>query len=859
MGREHMQFWRTATILLVMITPSFGQTVPGKLVVLGTVLDPSGASMPGATVQLLKGTNNPEQSLVTDETGSFRFTQVAPGRYQIYVRRESFKPTSVRVVVRDRDPAPIRITLPIAELREVVVASDQAGQVSTDPRENLDVVKLDRKALNDLPMLDQDVIGGVSRFLDSSALGSGGTTLVVNGLEVSRIGVSASGIREVKINQNPYSAEFARPGRGRIEIVTKAGAEDYHGTFNFLFRDYHLNARNAFAQERPPEQRKIFEGEFNGPIGHSGKTSFLITANHEEQDLQAVVYASTPNGLIRANVATPEGQTEFSVGVNHQFGKRHTVSIRYEFGHDYTRNSGVGEFNLPEVGADQFSREHHLFYSHRTVFSTKLVNELSLHAASEDDRTHSLHPGVRQINVVDAFTGGGAQADRRATRNHLQLSDAVIWLRGKHTIKAGINITDLGRRGASDRSNFDGTYTFSTLDDYLRGTPFSFQSNRGDPHLAYWQTVFGAFVQDDFRLRPNLSLGLGLRYDLQKHIPDHNNVSPRMSFAYSPDRKRKTVFRGGAGFFYDRTSDGAIGDALRYDGQRLRQVLITDPSYPNPWSSAANLLLIPPSVVRFAPGIRSPYTVQYGVGVERQLRKSTTLAVNCVEIRGVKLFRSRDINAPLPPYYSQRPDQTMGRVRQIESSASSRSRSLEILFRGNLSRFFNGTIQYMTGRAYNNASGINSLPANSYDLSGEWSRADFDERHRFNMLGAFKAGELFTFGVSASLTSGRPYSLTLGRDMNHDGNANDRPPGVRRNSLQGPGSATLDLRWSKDLPLTKKKKEDGPAVTIALNVFNVLNRVNYAGYVGNLSSPFFGQPVAARPARRMQLALKFEF
>jgi len=118
-----MQFWQTAAILLVLITPSFGENVPGTFVVSGIVMDPSGASMPGATVQLRKGGNNPEQSLVTDETGSFRFTQIAPGRYEIDVRRESFKPTSVRVVVRDRDPAPLRITLPIAELREVVVAS----------------------------------------------------------------------------------------------------------------------------------------------------------------------------------------------------------------------------------------------------------------------------------------------------------------------------------------------------------------------------------------------------------------------------------------------------------------------------------------------------------------------------------------------------------------------------------------------------------------------------------------------------------------------------------------------------------------------------------------------------------------
>lgn len=842
----------------VAVPYGLAEKTPDRFVISGIVMDPSHASIPGATLLLRKGTNAPEQSLVTDDTGVFRFAPVDPGRYEIEISRNSFRKLTQRVTVRDRDITSLRVTLPLAQLNEMVVASDRAEQVNTNPGENLDVVNLDRKALGDLPMLDQDVIGAVSAFLDSAALGSGGASVVVNGMETSEKGVSASAIKEVKINQNPYSAEFSRPGRGRIEIVTKAEADAYHGTFNFLFRDYHLDARNAFAQQRPPEQRRIFEGDLTGPLGRSRKTSFLITANHEEQNLQAVVYASTPSGLYQANVATPERQTEFSVGLNHEFSKKNTLSIRYEFGRDSKGNNGVGEFNLPEVGFDESGQEHHIYYNHRTVFTAKLVSDFSLRAGSHDNSSQSLNPGVRKIIVQDAYTGGGAQVDKHQTENHVQITEVISWLHGRHSIKAGINIPGVSRRGSADRSNFDGTYTFSTLQGYSIGKPFLFQSNSGDPHLAFWQMEFGGFVQDDFRLRPNLSLGFGLRYDLQKYIWDHNNLAPRVSFVFAPGTKRKFVIRGGAGFFYDRTGAGAIGDVLRFDGIRLRQILITDPTYPDPGSSETNPQVIPPSVVRFARNLRDPYSIQYGVGVERQLHKSTTLAVNYIESRGVGVFRSRDINAPLPPVYLSRPDQSMGRVRQIESSALSRSRSLEILFRGNITHYFNSTIQYTTGRAYNDTSGMNSMPANNYDLSGEWSRADFDQRHRFNLLGTFKVGDLFKLGVSSSLNSGRPYSLTLGRDVNNDGNASDRPPGVRRNSLQGPGAATLDLRLSRDVKLIGKK-EDAPTVSVALNVFNVLNHVNYTGYVGNLSSPFFGLPVSARPARRMQIALRFEF
>ncbi|MGI8785617.1 MAG: hypothetical protein ACR2L2_18450 [Acidobacteriota bacterium] len=181
------------------------------------------------------------------------------------------------------------------------------------------------------------------------------------------------------------------------------------------------------------------------------------------------------------------------------------------------------------------------------------------------------------------------------------------------------------------------------------------------------------------------------------------------------------------------------------------------------------------------------------------------------------------------------------------------------MMRGKLGRFFNGTIQYTLGRAYNNAGGIDSLPADNYDLTGEWSRAEFDARHRFHVLGAIEAGDWFNLGLSLSLSSGQPYSLTTGRDDNRDSIANGRPAGVRRNSLQGPGAATVDVRWSRDFLLNPTGKEEGPTVTVGVDAFNVFNRTNYAGLIGNLSSPFFGLPVAARPARRMQVTVGFTF
>ena len=223
------------------------------------------------------------------------------------------------------------------------------------------------------------------------------------------------------------------------------------------------------------------------------------------------------------------------------------------------------------------------------------------------------------------------------------------------------------------------------------------------------------------------------------------------------------------------------------------------------------------------------------------------------------MFRSRDVNAPLPPLYGARPNPNYSVIRQIESSGRLESHSVDVSLRGNVTRFFNGQMQYTLARAYNDTSGIGAYPANNYDLSGEWARADFDQRHKFNLLGTLKPGKLFNFGAGVSWNTGRPYSLTTGRDDYHTGFANARPPGVKRNTLQGPGYAELDLRWSHDFPLSPPKHEVAPTVTVSIDAFNLSNHVNYAGYVGNQSSPFFGHAVSALPPRRLQLSTRLNF
>jgi hypothetical protein len=245
--------------------------------------------------------------------------------------------------------------------------------------------------------------------------------------------------------------------------------------------------------------------------------------------------------------------------------------------------------------------------------------------------------------------------------------------------------------------------------------------------------------------------------------------------------------------------------------------------------------------------------------VERQLQASTTVSVTYTRLRGFDMFRSIDVNAPLPPLYLRRPDPTLGVVRQIESAGTFRQQALHLSLHGQVTRFFSGSAQYTFSHARDDTGGINWMPPNAYDLSGEYARSDFDQRHRLNLIGSVKAGPLFKIGVALAVYSGRPYSITTGYDPFNDGAANARPPGVPRNSLEGPGYIDLDLRWSRNLWSTHAGPEGGPTAAVGVDVFNVLNRVNYSSYVGTLTSPFFGRAVSAEAPRRMQLSLRFQF
>jgi hypothetical protein len=822
----------------------------------GTVFDPSGSAIPHAKISLARPDGSTVAQTSTDSSGSFRIDAPQRGSYVLSVQAYGFQDLR-RDLVLDQRITPLTLRLSIAtEKQMITVNADQAAPVvSTEVSDNQNANTIDRAALDRLPVFDQDYIATLGRFLDDNAIGTNGITLVVNGVEANGPGVTKSAIQEVRINQNPYSALFSRPGRARLEIITKGGSADFHGSVNFMVRDAVFDAANKFATSKPAERRQFYEGSLSGPLGHGKKTTFLLSLDGDLDDQQAIVNASGIDGAINENVSAPMRHFFGSGRVFHDLANGDQFWIGYSYERQTNHNQNVGGTVLPEAGYNTKSQEHEINVSYRHQFSPRLINQLRFLLGHFDRPITSVNENPQTV-VPGSFTGGGAQADSKRTEYHFDGTDVLTYVNGKHTVNFGMDVPDISRRGEDDFTNQAGTYTFGSLTDYKNGKPSTFLVQSGHGHLVFLEKVLSGFVEDNIRLRPNFSVSLGVRYYWQNYFHDDlNNFAPRIGFAYAPSKDSKTVFRGGAGVFFDRSGPRPIADLLHFDGSHLLRFILDNPPYP---VTPPDLAGKPTSLVTLDPRARIPYTVQYSAGIERQITPKSTLSAMYIGSRGIKLFRSIDANAPLPPAYGFRPNPALGQEREIQSDGYQKSNSLEVTFRGRPVRFLTGQVQYTFSKTYNNTSGITFFPASSYDPNAEWARSDNDRRHKFDLLGSAEAGRFFIFGVALSLYAGKPVNVTTGSDNNQDGVVNDRPAGFARNTLPGPGLIDLDLSVAHDFVFSKSP-EHGKKLTLSLNSFNVLNHPNDTTYVGVITSPSYRKAVQAQPPRRFQLDAQFKF
>ncbi|WP_158748836.1 carboxypeptidase regulatory-like domain-containing protein [Acidobacterium sp. S8] len=845
----------------------------------GTVTDTTGAIIPGAQVQLTDATGAVLSTATTDPSGSFRIQPPRQGDYSLTVNLQGFQTSSQQIHVGATAGTPVAFALSIAEAVTQVEVNASSNVDLTASDANGDTAVMSSDDLKAMPVFDNDYVTAMSSFLDSGEGSTAGTGLMVDGVEANRAMISPSAVQEVHINQDPYSAQYYRPGRGQLEIITKQAADSYHGQLNFLFRDASLNAQNAFAPSKPPEQRRIYEGNVTGPLWHAKNSAFLFSFNRAEEDLSATVNATVaptqdnPDGIFNENVPAPTRDTEFSLRVGHQFSDENSASVMYAFQDATNRNQGVGNQTLPEAGYNTETREDDVILHDDYIVSPSILNQASIVLERSYDPTSNVVDQPR-VTVQGNFTGGSAQNAQDRTEYNLRANEMVSWTKGPHNLKFGINLPHMSRRVLEDHTNNAGSYTYgptyaadgtllaTAIQNYQAGIPSGFSIQQGQTRFVYHQQEVGGFIQDQIKLSPIFSLTPGLRYDWQ-NFPgnDTNNFSPRLSFALVLDKEHEMVVRGGGGIYYDRTGSGPISDLARYEYANLRLLQLSSNQQPlcNPIEDCADLNTLPPSLVERAPNLKTPYQINYGISIDRKVGEKGTLSIGGRINRGVNLYRSVDINAPTAPDYSVRPDADVAQLRQIQSEGNQNGSALDVNYRGRLNKRFTGFAWYTWSHYGNNTSGIYWFPQNQYAPNAEWGPADWDQRQHFGLYGMINPDHLLNLGIGVFTNTGKPWTVTTGEDSYGTNLFNARPDDVPRNSEIGPDYTDLDLRWGYDFKLHPKEVDKSPTLGVSASAFNVLNHEN-GSFVDTVEgSEDFGQVTSAYPARRMQLAMRFNF
>ena len=855
-------------------------------VVRGNVHDPDGTAVPDTNVDLTNSSGGQRLSTTTDEDGVFEFTKVPPGNYVLHVIVPGFDPVEKPVVVGSEPLARLRVKLKIAQVSEKVTVSGQAVVVAEDNRSQ---AQFSEHLVENLPARDADPLVVPSLFVNPAVVGASGPTLIVDGVETSSLDLPTSSVKSVTVDQNPYSPEFGRPGKGRLEVTTRKGVHRrYRGNLLALFRNSALDARNAMALDRPLQQREIGEVELDGPLNgvftHAGQTTFFLSGRYHVFNNSAVVHAFTPPGLVENHVITPAGtfiqnvrvperRTNLFGRIDSHFKPAHGLSLLYKFKNNGLQDQDVGGLELPDRATNVFAHENEVKILETATPSTSFQNQVRLSYRNERQTTSGASAGYA-VDILGSADFGSAATNRNIIETLGDMQDVASLFYGRHNLRFGTGVK-VRYFSSEDRSNFGGTFIFSSLADFESTPPHpsQFKRNVGNPSVDFPDHEVFSFLQDDMRLRPDLSLMLGLRYEFQPNVSHYQNLAPRLAVAYAPRATNpvlaNTVFRGGFGIFYDRQPYLMQQDSLLYGGSAIQQIVLSCPlscpSYPQPFppgSPSTSVSL--PSIMTIDPSVRFPYILQGSFAMERKVgRGQNYLTLEFSTMRGVDLYRSRNLNAPLPGTTTP-PNPNFVSIDQFEASGSSQSNGLTVTYKGTVHKL-NVMAQYVLSRTLDDVTdsrpGVNGFlytPANNYDPHGDWGRSDLDRRHRFNMVLVYPWRFGFQVSGIVNAWSGLPYNITTGNDDNHDTVFNDRPPGVWRNAGRAAGYIDFDLRVAKRWRVFPQR-EHTHFVDLAWDTFNILNHANFEKYNGVITSPTFGEPYTAFAARQLQLSVRYHF
>jgi protocatechuate 3,4-dioxygenase beta subunit len=622
-------------IVCVALVAAFSVSVfaQGRATLRGSISDEFGATIVGATVTLTDA-SGVARTATTSADGVYSFTNLAPGHYKIHAAATGFAATEdadVDVAAGRREP--LNLTLKIATIEtQVKVSAD--NPVSTDANNNANQQVITGKDLDALPD-DPDELAAALQALAGPSMGPNGGQIFIDGFSGANLPPKEA-IREIRINQNPFSPENDQPS-ARIDILTRPGTDKFRGSASFNFTDESLDSRNPFSinsSKRAPYQVRQINGSISGPIVKK-KASFFLEANHNQRDENELINATVLDAnftpvFIGQAVLTPRRDTNIGPRIDYAINSKNTLITRYNFFHTTNQNQGVGGFNLLSRSYPTSSTNHNIQVTETAVLNAYTINETRF----QYSHNHSQSSGnstIPALNVSSSFVGGGSQVGQaQSTNQRWELNNFTQIQHGMHTFKFGGRVRGVKIDDISP-NNFGGNWVFSggvgpdfnnpvtgvnfvltSLERYRRtvfiqqqglttaqrnycgsatavndcirllgGGASQFSINQGNPNASVSQRDFGVYWQDDWRLRPNFTFSYGIRYENQTNANSHFNFAPRLAFAWSPGaanstKPPKTVIRGGAGIFYLRFGENYTLTEERFDGINQQQFAVPE-------------------------------------------------------------------------------------------------------------------------------------------------------------------------------------------------------------------------------------------------------------------------------------------
>jgi hypothetical protein len=874
----------------------------------GLITDELGAAIVGANVTLTDA-NGVEKKTTTNGEGVYNFAGLAPGKYKLQANAPGFAHSESKEVDVTNARQTLDLTLRVT-IEEKVTVADTA--VSTEATNNANQTVIGGKDLDALPD-DPDELAAALQALAGPSVGPNGGQIFIDGFTGGNL-PSKDAIREIRINQNPFAAENDQPS-ARIDILTRPGTDKFRGGASMNFNDESLNSRNPFAvtsSKRTPFQIRQYEMNVSGPVV-AKKASFFFNFSRIETDDNELVRATVLDDDLNVQdfgqaFVVPRRNMFLSPRFDYSINASNTLIVRYNYNRFRVENQGLGGFNLPERAYNTLSTNQNIQLTETAIINPTTVNETRFQYSFNRFEQNG-NNDVPALDVSGAFGSGGSQVGHSFNeRKSWELNNFTARQMGTHAIKFGgrirhVNIDDKSEGNFGGSWSFTGGFGLTSIERYqltvrmleqgftpaqvraAGGGATQFRINVGNPFADVSQTDYGVFIQDDWRIKPNLTFSYGLRYETQTNAHSKYDFAPRLAVAWSPGaansaRPPKMVIRFGTGFFYNRFNENNTLTANRFNGFNVIQTSVVEPfdrsappsiaeqSLPNvapiyallnQWSptavpNVAGLSATQQTIWEVDPNIQAPTVFLIGTQVERQLPRNITMFVGFYNIRITHVIRARDINAPLPFTITEltpngiRPDPTKGDVNRYEASGQFNQRQFFVGFNSRLSRMFQLNANYSLSKTTNDTDGQGGalFPVNSYDLSGEFGRSSFDIRNRFTVFGTVNLPwwkvVLNPFVVA---NTGPGFNITTGQDRNLDRQFNERP------SFAGPNAdcSAPNIRCTRfgNFNLTPL-----PGETIVPRNFGqapgsfVVNlRVSRAFAFGNINR---GNAAAARPA-----------